>query len=495
MQKVFLDSGERGGNHKKKVGSNVGAALSTLDATDGRHNDVKAATDNMASIGTTNTSNTSSGPVLNAMQHGVESIATKANFPSTYATNLSHTSSTKANHWKLEANVPNDADYNVWLPLAPVHEVNDRMKNSLYGYFIGKRLAFPIVEWFVCNNCEKYGLKKVTTVKEFFFFKFSSKEGVDSVLRDGTWIIREIPIFLNKWSPFVSLLKEELSHVPVWVKFHDVPLVAYTSDGLSFMATKIGNGYTKETIRIEYEWVPPRCSTYLLYGHSLVDCPKAAPNRVVNSMDKDKCQKSGTDDECFIEVKKKKTGGTINSLKTTPFVATSKASKLGYNKESPNNKGNGFFSLSYSFGALNVENLIIEKVETSNKATTSGMQEERQTSTPLFKKTNVFGKQILEGKLVLVDDDRKPIDKVDYAGNTGSEDKVEPIDNETTSFLGIKTNGVGYGIRSLFKQWRDAVVDDDYDPYDDMYESQDVFENIQTIYDDLDIKVLGRKKK
>nr|GFA60373.1 hypothetical protein [Tanacetum cinerariifolium] len=45
MQKVFLDSGERGGNHKKKVGSNVEAALSTLDATDGRHNSVKAATD------------------------------------------------------------------------------------------------------------------------------------------------------------------------------------------------------------------------------------------------------------------------------------------------------------------------------------------------------------------------------------------------------------------------------------------------------------------
>lgn len=33
----------------------------------------------------------------------------------------------------------------------------------------------------------------------------------------------------------MSLLKEELSCVPVWVKFHDVHLVAYTSDGLSCM--------------------------------------------------------------------------------------------------------------------------------------------------------------------------------------------------------------------------------------------------------------------
>nr|GEU52848.1 hypothetical protein [Tanacetum cinerariifolium] len=36
-----------------------------------------------------------------------------------------------------------------------------------------------------------------------------------------------------------------------------------------------GIGYTKETIRIEYEWEPPRCSTCLIFGHSPADCPKA----------------------------------------------------------------------------------------------------------------------------------------------------------------------------------------------------------------------------
>ncbi|GJV65045.1 hypothetical protein Tco_1475873 [Tanacetum coccineum] len=46
---------------------------------------------------------------------------------SSYATKLSPTSLTKANLRKLEANVPNDADYDLWLPLASVHKVNDRM--------------------------------------------------------------------------------------------------------------------------------------------------------------------------------------------------------------------------------------------------------------------------------------------------------------------------------------------------------------------------------
>ncbi|GJX61803.1 hypothetical protein Tco_0294703 [Tanacetum coccineum] len=32
-----------------------------------------------------------------------------------------------------------------------------------------------------------------------------------------------------------------------------------------------GTGYTKETIRVEYEWKPPRCSVCLLFGHFLHD--------------------------------------------------------------------------------------------------------------------------------------------------------------------------------------------------------------------------------
>ncbi|GKD34089.1 hypothetical protein Tco_1249598 [Tanacetum coccineum] len=52
---------------------------------------------------------------------------------------------TKVTLQKLESNVLNGADYNVWFPLASVPEVNDQMNNYIYGYFIGKRLAFPVV--------------------------------------------------------------------------------------------------------------------------------------------------------------------------------------------------------------------------------------------------------------------------------------------------------------------------------------------------------------
>ncbi|GJX46851.1 zinc knuckle CX2CX4HX4C containing protein [Tanacetum coccineum] len=112
-------------------------------------------------------------------------------FPSSYATKLSPTSLTKANIRKLKVNVPNDADYDVWLPLASVNEVNGKMKNPLYEYFIGKRLAFPVLECFVRNNWEKVWIQESNDGERFFLFKFSSIEGLDSVLQDGPWMIRE----------------------------------------------------------------------------------------------------------------------------------------------------------------------------------------------------------------------------------------------------------------------------------------------------------------
>nr|GEX20262.1 hypothetical protein [Tanacetum cinerariifolium] len=60
------------------------------------------------------------------------------------------------------------------------------------------------------------------------------------------------------------------------------------SDNMVMVVPNIkGTGYTKETIRVEYEWKPPRCSTCLIFGHSLDDCPKAL-KRVMNRMDKGK---------------------------------------------------------------------------------------------------------------------------------------------------------------------------------------------------------------
>ncbi|GKB47894.1 hypothetical protein Tco_0898647 [Tanacetum coccineum] len=92
----------------------------------------------------------------------------------------------------------------------------------------------------------------------------------------------------------------------------------------------------------------------------------------------------------------------------------------GYNKESPSNKGNA-----------NIENLIIKEVAPEKK---------------------------LKVKLVLVDDDGNPREKVDYMGNMGSEDKVELVNIETASYLASKP--MGLNMAEMWNSPREAL-----DPY------------------------------
>lgn len=45
----------------------------------------------------------------------------------------------------------------------------------------------------------KYGMQKIMmNAKGFFFFKFSTEKGVEDVLENGPWMIRNVPIILDK---------------------------------------------------------------------------------------------------------------------------------------------------------------------------------------------------------------------------------------------------------------------------------------------------------
>ncbi|GKF13232.1 hypothetical protein Tco_0054694, partial [Tanacetum coccineum] len=113
-------------------------------------------------------------------------------------------------------------------------------------------------------------------------------------------------------------------------------------------------------------------------------------------------------------------------------------------------------------------------------------------------KIDKIERQIGEGKLRLLDNDGNPLVST---GIVESDSKVKVVFDETAN-LRISTSGKdesdkGYGTNSLLEQWEDSYLDnDDYDPYDDdMYENHDLSEHLQSICDDLDITVRGKKKK
>ncbi|GKE97879.1 hypothetical protein Tco_0021230 [Tanacetum coccineum] len=103
---------------------------------------------------------------------------------------------------------------NISIPRKVVEKVSTRFEHTLYGYFIGKRMAFLVVEYYARNNWAKHGLKRIMMNSNCVY-----------VVNFG------IP----------SLSEDDL---------------------------------TKETIRVEYKLRPPRCDTCKIFGHVHDYCPK-----------------------------------------------------------------------------------------------------------------------------------------------------------------------------------------------------------------------------
>ncbi|GJW42852.1 hypothetical protein Tco_0071651 [Tanacetum coccineum] len=79
-------------------------------------------------------------------------------------------------------------------------------------------------------------------------------------------------------------------------------------------------------------------------------------------------------------------------------------------------------------------------------------------------------RQIIDGKLTLVDDDGNLLRKVVSMANVYSGSEVEDVVNEHGFMASTSLkcdNDSGYDTNSLLEQWRATKRDDDYDPYDD----------------------------
>ncbi|GJZ39154.1 retrotransposon protein, putative, ty1-copia subclass [Tanacetum coccineum] len=311
-----------------------------------------------------------------------------------------------------------------------IRAISERFDNTAYGFFLWKRVAYPVVANYVR--------------------------------------------ILGKWHSNENLLKEYVSTVLVWVKLHGVLVTAFREDGLSAIATKLGNplmldSYTSDmcmqswgrssyakvmielqadvelkdnivvvmpkitweghyicNVRVEYEWKPPRCASCKVFGHIHEECSKNT-----GAGEKKPVKKPSTNE------------GTTNLV------------------------NNGSSSSGPSF--MNVDN--------SSTGTT-----------PIIDKIRKFKELLTSGQAILMDEAGNPLKKVEFLGDYDSEDDVASVDNDMARSMASER--VGFGTQSLLEQWRDSYGNGDYDddPYDDdMYEGQDLSQKLQAIYDNLDI--------
>ncbi|KAJ0521409.1 putative transcription factor interactor and regulator CCHC(Zn) family [Helianthus annuus] len=381
----------------------------------------------------------------------------KGNRPLSYAHSVMNGSGKKLN-FRSFASLDRRDDCDVVLPKESIRVVKDKLANTLYGYFLGDRIAFPVVDYFVKNNWKKFGLEKtMMNANGFYFFKFADNAGMLAVLNGGPWIIRSQPFFLNEWSPTTKLVKKEVKNMQIWVKIHEVPLAAYTEDGLSLIATAIGepklldsyttsmcldswgrssyaralievsaennlkeeitmavpelegDGYVKETMYVEYEWNPHRCSHCCVFGHTDDNCPKQPRKMGKNfnggkqdqpsQQDRSQGKKPVVDDEGYMGVHAKKVA------RKGGFPVNKQKPKFEYRpigpkpKESAANSSGQVSSVKTSnpFEVLNLD----DNVETGQSSKQGGgdqvlSDEEEEEVMEGFNETNEF---MMEGTL------------------------------------------------------------------------------------------------
>ncbi|GJY93983.1 RNA-directed DNA polymerase, eukaryota, reverse transcriptase zinc-binding domain protein [Tanacetum coccineum] len=274
-------------------------------------------------------------PGVKAMQTPDMAVSTPSSLqPKTFATIVTEEQKTPKINFRTLFNEERVEDTDFVLPVENVERAYNKFANSLVGFFVGKKVAFPLVKNYVTNTWSKFGFQQIMSDDDgVFYFKFTSTTGLEKVLEQGPWMIRNQPLILTKWAPNLTISKDRVSKVPVWVKIHKVPVVAYSEDGLSLIASQIGKpimldaftsamctepwgrigyaralieisaekdvkkevkmavpilngeGHTKVKMAVEYEWQPPRCMECQLFGHDSKECPKRVVDPVMEKKD------------------------------------------------------------------------------------------------------------------------------------------------------------------------------------------------------------------
>nr|GEW53347.1 hypothetical protein [Tanacetum cinerariifolium] len=78
----------------------------------------------------------------------------------------------------------------------------------------------------------------------------------------GPWLIHNVPLILKQWTLNANIMNEDVCNIPVWVKFYDVPITAFTEDGLYAIETKLGDQLV-ESDEDEVEFPDDKTSRYM----------------------------------------------------------------------------------------------------------------------------------------------------------------------------------------------------------------------------------------
>ncbi|GJR28079.1 reverse transcriptase domain, reverse transcriptase zinc-binding domain protein [Tanacetum coccineum] len=252
---------------------------------------------------------------------------------------------------------------------------------------------------------------------------------------------------------------EDVGTVLVWVKLFGVPVTAFSEDGLSAIVTKLelkdnivaampkinGESYYTCNIRVKYKWKPPRCASCKVFGHVQDECPKNTGTGEMMNMKKISQIPKGFSVGQKMGFKPKQVYQPVSKKTTANTSANTKK-----NVDPPKEVTNPFEVLTSvendeELGTNGGASNLASKATNSSGSSFWNAESSSPSTTPIIEKINEMENLIIDGKAILVDNEGKPLGKVDE----DSEDEVASDDNEMAGFLAKRD---GYGTQSLLEQ-------------------------------------------
>ncbi|GJS97098.1 hypothetical protein Tco_0804066, partial [Tanacetum coccineum] len=305
----------------------------------------------------------------------------------------------------------------VVVPVKSIRAISERFANTAYGFFLGKRVAYPVVANYVRNN----------------------------------WVIENGP-----WSSYARTLID----VRADVELKNNIVVA--------MSKLVEEGFYTCTIRVEYGWKPPRCACCKIFGHVQDECPKIIDSDLVKNMKKPSYATRG------VLVGPKVGFQPVKQVYRQVFKKT--MSTLVVKRKKYVEPTIEFVIQTHLLCLIRLKMMLIWVQMVGIQIwlvkrpilvdPRSGMWNLVALVLPLLLKKLKMERLIIDGKGILMDKG-KPLTKVDPLDDHDSEDEVASVDNDMANFLASKK--VGYGTNNLLEQWKESYRNDDhdFDPYDD----------------------------
>ncbi|GKF20904.1 zinc knuckle CX2CX4HX4C containing protein, partial [Tanacetum coccineum] len=121
-----------------------------------------------------------------------------------------------------------------------VKEGSKRWELIVIGYFVGLMMGYREISGHLRRMWRMYNLDKIIVLDNgLYFFKFSSEDGMQTVIENGAWLVDQKPLFVMKWEVGLCLTKSEPTRVPLWVKIFNIPLEAWNIKGISRIASRL----------------------------------------------------------------------------------------------------------------------------------------------------------------------------------------------------------------------------------------------------------------